>query len=74
MKKLLILALLLFLYATNPTKADYIEYSKANTLGHTPSRLVSMLADPTIDRATTRQDYLIGSVYTNTANGVKTLG
>jgi hypothetical protein len=74
MKKLVIPITLLALYLTNPTKADYIDYAKTNILGHTPSMLVSAITDPLIDRTTTRQDYLIGSVYTNTANGVKTLG
>jgi len=63
MRKLILILLALVLLATNPNKENYIDYTKQNILGHNPSGLVSILADPLIDKTTTESNLYFATVY-----------
>ena len=64
MRKLILISALVILAYTNPPKSNYIEYTKQQILGHNPSGIVSMFADPLIDRTTTEKDLCIATIYT----------
>jgi len=64
MNKLIFVVVLVLLASTNPDKSNYIEYTKQQILGHNPSGIVSMFADPLIDRTTTEKDLCIATIYT----------
>jgi len=76
MRKLILILLALVLLATNPNKENYIDYTKQNILGYNPSGLVSILADPLIDRTTTESNLYFATVYRTKfgENNVTTLG
>jgi len=76
MRKLILILLALVLLATNPDKSNYIDYTKQNILGHNASGLVSILADPLIDRTTTESNLYFATVYRTKfgENNVTTLG
>ena len=76
MKKLILITLAAVLLATNPDKSTYIDYTKEQITGHNPSGLVSLIADPLIDKTTTEHDLYFATVYrTRFGDGeVTTLG
>jgi len=76
LKKLILVILAITLIATNPNKADYIDYTKQRIIGHSPSALVSMFTDPLIDKTTTERNLLLATVYRTKFGGneVTTLG
>lgn len=63
MRKLILIALAVVLFATNPDKSNYIDYTKEQITGRSTSGLVSLIADPLIDRTTTEHDLLFATVY-----------
>jgi len=64
MRKLILISALVILAYTNPPKSNYIEYTKQQILGHNHSGIISMFADPLIDRTTTENDLGIATIYT----------
>ena len=62
MRKLILILLAIAMIATNPSKENYIDYVKENVIG-IKSGLVSMLANPLIDKTTTETNLYFASVY-----------
>lgn len=61
MRKLILILLAIAMIATNPSKENYINHVKDN-IG-IESGLVSLIANPLIDRTTTETNLYFASVY-----------
>ena len=74
MRKLILILLAIAMIATNPSKESYIDHVKEN-IG-IKSGLVSLMANPLIDRTTTETNLYLATIYRTKfgENYVTTLG